>query len=466
MTSNPAATLNGVAANNLSQNQTRPPPRKKPLANPLVSNRRPPKKPNNSTQPRPGAPNAPGNPAAGPSSLANHPAPYRPDFTIKRPSPEPGPPEHSYPVYLASPDELESLRYHLARLQGKESLDVTDQSTFVRPVKLLRRDIYAKDNTQGEDDGKVDPDAEAEKERQETLKAERQRQKDEVAKQIAPSETKKKPVAGKRKTESRLGIETAADEKRRLLRYEETLPWILEDFDAQRTWVGSYEASLSDCHVLLIRDESGGFKLLPVEKTYRFKEKDRIRAKINPEKEEEKAEKKNKDPKWLRDREEKKKRQQIVNLKARVMRGMKTGASKFEEPDELGFGGGSREDMDFDDNELFADDEENPILEGDADEQKEAKDRIVSDQRKANYFDLNDETAVLELDEQQQKEAQDIKQEEKGARKALIKREGNYAYETSDDENPYASEVSFCILLNSAPSLYHHRVQMRMRRRS
>lgn len=455
MTSNPAAgTQNGVANANLSHNQKRPPIRRKQLANPLVSSRRIQKPKPNNTPYRPAASNAPGNPTAGPSSHSSRPA-ARPDFTIKRPSPEPGPPDHSYPVYLASPDELESLRYHLVRLQGKESLDVTDQSTFVRPIKLLRRDVYAKPNAQGEGDGdqQVDPNAEAEKERQETLKAERQRQKDEVAKQIAPSETKKKPVAGKRKTESRLGIETAADEKKRLLRYEETLPWILEDFDAQRTWVGSYEASLSDCHVLLIRDESGGFKLIPVEKTYRFKEKDRIRAKIDPEKEEEKAKEQNKDPKWLRDREKKKELQQARIFAEKASRGMKTGASRHDEPDESGFGGGSREDMDFDQDELFADDEENPLFEGDVDDQKEAKDRIVSDQRKANYFDLNDETAVLEQDEQQKKEALEHKKEEKGARKALIKREGNYAYEDSDDENPYESEVSFHQCSNSSLEL-------------
>ena len=72
--------------------------------------------------------------------------------------------------------------------------------------------------------------------------------------------------AFKKKTEQVYRTDDTPEErKRNLLRYEETLPWHLEDDDNKNVWVGTYEEALSEKYILLLPEE-GRFRMVPVEK--------------------------------------------------------------------------------------------------------------------------------------------------------------------------------------------------------
>jgi transcription initiation factor TFIIF subunit alpha len=106
-------------------------------------------------------------------------------------------------------------------------------------------------------------------------------------------------------------------------------------------------------------------------------------------------------------------------------------------------------DIDFDVQEDFADDEENELFEGDDDTKRLAEEKLKRDQLNANVFDMKDEKEVDDEEEQQKLLAEVTKRLEKSTRKALLKREKNYDYATdSDGENPYSSEVSQASILD------------------
>jgi transcription initiation factor TFIIF subunit alpha len=99
------------------------------------------------------------------------------------------------------------------------------------------------------------------------------------------------------------------------------------------------------------------------------------------------------------------------------------------------------DDLDFDGDDLFQDDDEMPTVEPDKDEEaKESKEKIKREQLGANIFDNNDEADVDEELEEEKREAELRKKLGKGVKKALTKREKMMVYE-SDSSNPYASSV-------------------------
>ena len=103
------------------------------------------------------------------------------------------------------------------------------------------------------------------------------------------------------------------------------------------------------------------------------------------------------------------------------------------------------DELDFDADDLFQDDDELATVEPDRDEDtKDAQERIKQDQRGANLFGEADEETVEKdfIKEEQELEAK--KKLGKGVRKALTKREKNFIYD-SDSSNPYASS-DVCIL--------------------
>jgi transcription initiation factor TFIIF subunit alpha len=429
----------------------RPPrPKKKPLVNPLVTKRRPGQKPKTQTSRPPPNPslNKPGasQPAPQPRAI-----PPRPAFTERPRSPTPEGKPTIWPVYTSQRALLEGLRNHIARLQSRDDVNVTDETAFTRPVRLHRRDPNAKSNApvgpDADTESKNDED-EKEKERFEAIKAERQRIREETAKMIAPSVSKKKPMAGKKKIESIRGFETAEDEKRRTLRYEEALPWHLEDFDNKHTWVGSYEATLSDCHVMFVAGDDH-FRVVPLEKWYRFREKSRFKH-LDADEAEAMMKKRTKEPRWLlahkqRDEMAKQREKEASRTTGLYKRSGEQDDTKGELFGLGGNAGEDGEDLDFDADELFDDDdEENPFVDAE-DEEKDAKERIKKEQLNANIFDLADEKDVDEEEERAQKLAQLQRQLEKGTRKVLVRHEKDHLYDDSDEGNPYTSEVSIQI---------------------
>jgi len=306
-------------------------------------------------------------------------------------------------------------------------------------------------------DSKEDLLDEKERERVEAAKLERQRIREENAKLIAPAApSKKKPQAFKKKVEQVYRTDdNPEDRKRSQLRYEEALPWHIEDFDNKHIWQGSYEAALSECHVMLMESESdpaqdAHFRLVPVEKWYKFREKNKIKHRT-PEEVEAAMSKKFKEPKFLMKHEEENIKKKRINMDRERTRGLFQRSGGRDEIEDKAEGALSAvkdtpadaDDIDFNIEEEFADDEENPIFEGDDDTQKQAEERIKRDQLGANVFGMTDEQEVDEEAEREKKLAELTKQLEKGTRKALLKREKNFDYETDSDGNPYSSEVSF-----------------------
>jgi transcription initiation factor TFIIF subunit alpha len=347
---------------------------------------------------------------------------------------------------------LKDLRHHVARLQSKESLEITDQEQFKRPIYLHRRDPRAV-----QDDGAMDVDskeaveAEQERERQEAVRAERQRVREENQKLIAPSmATKKKPQAFKKKVEQVYRTdETPEDRKRNQLRYEEALPWFLEEMDNKNVWQGSYEAALSESHVQLMPVEDGkGFRVVPVEKWYRFRERNKFKH-LDIEEAEARMGKKVKEPRWFMDSQKETERKKMVEREAQRTTGLfQRSGGRDEKPvtsENVELGGRPDEapdadDIDFNVEEEFADDEENALFEGDDETQRMAEDRIKRDQLAANVFGMTDEQKVDEEAEREKNLKKIQKQLEKGTRKALLKREKNFDYESDSDENPYTEE--------------------------
>src|ERR1700761_4451804 len=393
--SSPSAPVAGTQ-NPPNAAQRPPRPKKKPLVNPLVMNRRPGQRPKNPSS-RPPLNASSNKPGASQSLPQPRQIPPRPAFTERPRSPTPEGKPTIYPVYASQRALVEGFRNHVARLQSKADVDVTNETAFTRPVRLHRRDPNAKSNAPVAADADTElknEEDEKEKERFEAIKAERQRIREETAKMIAPSLSKKKPVAGKKKIESIRGFETAEDEKRRTLRYEEALPWHLEDFDNKHTWVGTYEATLSDCHIMLVTEEDH-FRAVPLEKWYRFKEKSRF-THLDADEAEAMMKKRTKEPRWLLAH---KQRDELVKQRekdaARTSGLYKRSGEQEDTKGELfGLGGNTGEDgedLDFNADELFDDDdEENPFVDVE-DEEKDAKERIKKEQLNANIFDLADE---------------------------------------------------------------------------
>jgi transcription initiation factor TFIIF subunit alpha len=431
--------------------------KKKAPVNPLISNRRP-QKPK-TLPPRPPTISAPTNQSnlrrvAPNSTYAARLATSRVEFTQRPRSPTPETTPTTYEVYTTPRSLLEGLRNHVARLQSKTDVDVTDENVFTRPVKLHRRDPNAKPTQLAGPDADGDGDVEMrtesddkEKDRNEMIRAERQRIREETAKMIAPSATKKKSTFRKKNLEFNRGIETVEDEKRRTLRYEEALPWHLEDFDNKHTWVGTYEATLSDSHIMFIMDQDT-CRVIPVEKWYRFREKGHFKH-LSADQVEAMLSKRIKEPRWLmqhKERDERAKQAKKASEKGAML--FKRKGEQDDVKDELyglgtGGGEGDQDDIDFNADDLFDDDDDNNPFEEDEDEQKEAKQRIKKEQLNANVFDMADEKEVEEEEERQRKLAQLQRELEKGTRKTLVRQEHNFVYDESDEDNPYTSEVSW-----------------------
>ncbi|KAF2431227.1 hypothetical protein EJ08DRAFT_192542 [Tothia fuscella] len=447
--------------------------RRRAQANPLVANRRGPRKPQPAQRPRPpntgplvigggvgaGAGGPPrSTPTANPARLGR---PNGSTSFAERPrSPEPVGQLTTYPVFAAGRDMLKDLRHHAARFTSKDSLDITNQEQFKRPIYLHRRDPRANMDTNGmEVDSKEDAEAEADRLKLEEQKAQRALQREENAKLIAPGQnTKKKPQAFKKKVEQVYRTdETPEDRKRNQLRYEEALPWFLEEMDNKNVWQGTYEAALSESHILLMPSEDGkSYRLLPLEKWYKFRERNKFKH-LDIEEAEERMSSKMKEPRWFQQKKKEQAHQQAkeeAGNKAiglfqragdREEKAQKEAAKVAKSEGEDYFGEGvegtvDADDIDFDVNEEFADDEENALLEGDDDTQKLAEERIKRDQLNANIFGMTEEQEVDEEAQREKKLRELAKKMEKGTRKALLKREKNFDYESDSDGNPYSSE--------------------------
>jgi transcription initiation factor TFIIF subunit alpha len=363
---------------------------------------------------------------------------------------------HVFPLVVTRRD-MKELRHHVMRLQSKGRVDVQDKQQFTPPIRLHRRDPRAPPSGAGshfeEEETKEDLEEIKERERIELQKEDRRKVREENQAKIAPS-GKTKTQAFQKKTEQKYRPDdTPEAKKRQLLRYEETLPWHLEDFDNKQTWVGQYESELSEAHVMLTTDPSkphNAIYMAPMERWYRFNIKGKIRPtgddidKVMFKVENVPSFLKNIQARVAKDQKEQSELRSHFMLSTRVGGG-NDDEGRIRRPSNNDGGGGyikreaDADDIDFNLEEDFADDEEglNGLFEGEAEEVKEAEDKLKRDQLAASLWERPDEAALALQEERERQAEEEAKQEQKSLKKNLVKREKNFDYIQSDEENPY-----------------------------
>ncbi|TVY81989.1 Transcription initiation factor IIF subunit alpha [Lachnellula suecica] len=349
-----------------------------------------------------------------------------------------------FPLFTTKRALREGLRYHVSRFSAKKTVDPTDQSEFTRPVVLHRRDPKQPPPGKGLKDEDMTTDTpmdSKEREKMEILKAEKDARKAADLAQIAPTGNNASALAAKKnqafrneKTTQVHRLDKTAEQKKASdLRYEEALPWHLEDADNKNTWVGNYEAALSDTNVIFVID-GPRFIMVPIEKWYKFTPKNQFKT-YTIEEAEAQMNKKTKESRWVMKANEKKE----GDAKAPPMHKMYTvkaesnsykNSSKNERQD--------MDDLDFEQDDLFQDDDEQATVEPDNDEDaKDAQEKIKREQLGANIFDQANEAEVERELEKELRALEMQKKVGKKTRKALTKREQNLIYE-SDSDHPYS----------------------------
>lgn len=327
---------------------------------------------------------------------------------------------------MCTEDDMKDSRYHVLKFRSKDPVD--PKADFVPPIRLHRRDPKQLQNVVG-DGGLSGSDMEDVEEGgvvPQSAEAKAQLALGEDGK----SEQKRRPFGKKRKTRQVYGGEK--NEAARKLRYEEHYPWVMEDFDNTNTWVSSYEAAQSNSYAILTYDaESNGFKVIPIEKFYKMNAVAKY-ATLSLEDAEERMEGlsgfRNR---WLMSRLQPRLPMAEVapapSARLRTVVGSEERQHKYSLDEEL----------DFDEQEMFDDDEGAPILDGPEEEQKEAEARIKREQLKANeIMDAGRDEDVDALFEDDDK--RENKQGKK-LRRALRSLEKNQYYDSDDEENPYVS---------------------------
>ncbi|KAL2833662.1 hypothetical protein BDW59DRAFT_138028 [Aspergillus cavernicola] len=351
-----------------------------------------------------------------------------------------------YPLVITKRAIKEGLKHHIARFASKKVVDPRDESQFTRPVRLQRRDPRTRQHEPNADKGQAGQRLSSEtsnqiddleREEVEARKAAREKERAENLSQIAPSigSAPKRTNVPKQKTQQVFKTDMTAEEiARTRIKYEEALPWHLEDFDNKNIWVGNYEAALSETHAVFILESTGKMTMIPVEKWYRFNAKNQFKT-LTIEEAEKFMAKKIKDPRWFMEKQQQQAQRKELEQFAKQR---KVYAGKQGTPAAEGLEAG---EMDFEE-DRFADDEEHDDLFNEDEDAKAAEKRIKQDQLKANVFDLKNEKDYEkeELREKKEKEAQRVLG--KKVRRALQKREKNYDYSSGSDVNPYTDDES------------------------
>lgn len=350
-----------------------------------------------------------------------------------------------YPIVTTKRAIREGLKHHIARFSSKKSVDPRDEAQFTRPVRLQRRDPRTRSHETTAEKGlgnqrtgseSANQGDDADREELEARKAAREKERADNMAQIAPSmgSAPKRANAPKQKTQQVSRTDMTPEEiAKTRIKYEEALPWHLEDFDNKNIWVGNYEAALSETHAVFIVENTGQMRMVPVEKWYRFSAKNQFKA-LTIEEAERFMAKKVKDPRWFMEKQQEMAQRKELEQFAKQQ---KVYAGK------QGTAGGAEgleaDDMDFEE-DRFADDEEHDDLFNEDEEAKAAEKRIKQDQLKANVFNLKEEKDYEDEELREKKEREARRVLGKKVRKALQKREKNYDYSSGSDINPYSDE--------------------------
>ncbi|VEU24243.1 DEKNAAC105322 [Brettanomyces naardenensis] len=386
-------------------------------------------------------------------------------------------PQYDYfPLRACKKEEVEETRYHIMKFHSVKKIN--PEKDFEEPTRLHRKDpknlqfqmsmkeleqkkIDDKKNdilraekrkeyidkkgmegkvlTQQQVDEKMELDSLSEEERSRRLE-EKKREEEEERRRIERENQMKlvAPDGGARKMKRQILKKKtrqirAYDETKRRLRYEEFYPWVLEDYDAEQAWVGNYEAGNMDNYCLLVLDnENKCFKLVPLEKFYRFTPRNKY-ATLTLEEAEAKMNKGSTGQRWLmRKMAEEVATGQRIDLRYRKVHKSGPTIGLTEEGRKT-----DDEDMDFDDE--FQDDEEAPIMEGNEEENKMVEGKMKKNMLRANNLIEHSEEDESDLDDLF--ETRKVDKEGKKLRKALAQNAINEVYDTDDEENnPYLSD--------------------------
>ena len=398
----------------------------------------------------------PGAPRAAPPSRTATPQPAHANDTVG-PEEDLGPPSVEYPVYTTKRALLNGIRYHAMRLQAREQdINIYNESSFTRPIRLHRRNPRLQPGDPHAQDGDAeDNDEEPERKLEEQRRAERQAIREANQAQIAPNvkENPKKRHFSRKIEQVYRSHDNLEAKKRSLLRYEETMPWHLEDFDYKNCWVGSYEAPMSESFVVFVPEQER-FRMIPVEKWYKFNPKGKFKV-LTSEEAEARMAKGVSDPKFVREAKIKaKQEEQLRNSRPQKLflrrgeRGERSSRRVGGEDDETGEAIADENDIDFDMKDDFQDDEENPLFDDD-DQVKEAESKISREQKEANVFkDLKEEKDFDAEEAKAKLEKEERRKKQKATRKALRKDDNRATIVDSDDSdrNPYSDTVSYMCL--------------------
>ncbi|GAB7353374.1 hypothetical protein MBLNU459_g3854t1 [Dothideomycetes sp. NU459] len=443
--SGPASTTpNGGPASTTPNGGPAPPVRRRKPQGPFAQKSKPPARRPPGQAPPPRAANSmrPGPSTA--SKPAAAPAPV--------PDPDDDPSLYTeFPLVTTKKSLLEGLRYHALRLVSADNIDPYDQTQFMRPLRLHRR--FPRDTPHNTQPVVPDPEDDKEREKESIRKMEKQAEKEANQAQIAPTDktvAAKKRQPFKKKTEDvYFPTDTPEAQKRAKLRYEEGRPWHLEDFENKNTWVGTYEEPLSETHAMFLLDENGNFRMVPLEKWYRFMPTARYKT-MTLDEAEGHMNKKMKNSRWFLENADKgaDNRRAELERQQRLQRGRvgmrgENRAMKGEDDDDVNMDfAHDQDEIDFELNDEFQDDDEDKLFGGDEEEVKDAERRIKQERHDANIFagtGVKEDKDWYEEEERERKEAAEERKKAKKLRKNLIKRERKFEYE-SESDHPYSDE--------------------------
>lgn len=370
-------------------------------------------------------------------------------------------PYTDYPLVTTKRALMEGLRHHVARFASTKPVDPSDSNEFTRPVRLHRRDPrLAPSGAGGVKEEEEDGLPAEERERRDRERAEKAAQREADAAQIAPSADKgvnqRKIPFGKKVQTVYRNDQNEAKKAQSRLRYEEALPWHLEDFDNKSIWVGNYEDGLSGHYAALSHGEDGVFRMIPLEKWYKFTPKNKFKS-FTIDEAEKKMGAQVKQERWALDAQQRQEKAAKEERNKMIASGLFVGRTESKKPDgdEPNFKSefGEVDDLDFEE-DRFADDEETPFIENTKDtEEKETEARIKQDQLQANIFELRDEKEADEQEAGEQKLNEESKKFRKKVKKTIVKQEKNYIYDSDSNPDPYTESVylSYYVFSPSLP---------------
>ncbi|KAJ1937730.1 transcription factor IIF subunit tfg1, partial [Linderina macrospora] len=342
--------------------------------------------------------------------------------------------------------------HNVMRFLTSKPVDVTK---FTQPVKLTRlsRTYYRRKAEKARAAAEEKRKAEEEKRAKETGMEIKEEAEPAAAEAVDPGKDKPKadtsiiaPYGGATRNKQMLFKKRTkqvffADEEQRRLNIEEARPWVLEDYDEKESWNGTLEGGQKSDYVLFVLMDDG-FKVVPVDRWYKFMPKLKYQTLTLDEAEEElkKAAKNETQNRWLMKNRTKQQGEEDEEGEPAEKPAKKSlveydNADEFDDDDDDDNGGAARkkrtqtkhgdaDEMDFD--EEFADDEEmgddlfgNDEDEADKQQQKNKKSELDSDVEEEDEDELG--LAGKEM------------------KKLMRKREENDAYDSDGEENPYLS---------------------------